>query len=174
MNSKKVIRCLFGGMCLLLFGFFGVGVYFCLTQALGAGFLGIGIALICTAVTLWMADGVLFGVVPSDSHTTQHVLAVFDIQACLENGCMQDGSVTLQQKFISIVGFHEDKEEMVMYRNIRKLSREKDCVRMVCKSLSDSMIHDGVLEMKFGSPIKAKAFEDTVTQCQIVSEGESH
>lgn len=60
-NSLKFVFVIIG---VLLFGFFGFGIYFCIRNIFGAGFMALGFGLIGMGIACILADGVLFGTIP--------------------------------------------------------------------------------------------------------------
>lgn len=60
MSDSKLLKILYGIICLMLVTFFGFGIYFMTHQNSGAGLLAIGIGLIGLGFTLFLGSGFLF------------------------------------------------------------------------------------------------------------------
>lgn len=59
---KKInLKFLFFVIGILLVGFFASGIYFCVQNVFGAGFMGLGFGLVGMGIACLLADGVLFG-----------------------------------------------------------------------------------------------------------------
>lgn len=69
MENKKVLRILFISIIVFLSLFFGSGIYFLVSGALGAGLIGIGIALLGAALCLYLGNNILFFIKEPDVQT---------------------------------------------------------------------------------------------------------
>lgn len=171
-SDVKFTKILFLIISILLVLFFGSGIYFMRSSAMGAGFLGIGVALLGLGIMGLFADGVLYQSVsgpaaePSKrvkkrSNVSDVTDPEFQMDAtvgyCDRDGSSKNGVVYLCTDRIYIKHL-EEFNVMILYSDLKNIMQEKNRVVLVGMFNLDSHLKNESVYISCESLIKLKAF----------------
>lgn len=171
MNDSKLLKILYGIICLMVVAFFGFGGYFIFHQSYGAGLLAVGIGLIGLGFTIFLGTGLIFAV---DDDGSKTVYASSVSGKAVLSGKVQlkdilftmDGVVNGQSAEVCVAenGFSVKFADSVIYamledvKGVVKLA-SGDGFLMRGDFEQHMQIRNMLLQMTFDNKMRMKAFE---------------
>lgn len=179
MSDSKLLKILYGIICLMLALFFGFGVYFLLHQSYGAGLLAIGIGLIGLGFALFLGAGFLFAkdvvseTVYSEKISGKAVLSggvrLKDILFHM-NGIVNGRSADIAVADVGFSVAFPDGTIYAMSDDIRGVMLLPDGNGMIVRGNFEQkmQLRDMVLRMKVENKMRMKAMEKMLVNAGVI------